>query len=97
MFEARKMIAGFLAQRRAELGMTQEALAERTGMGIATVKRFESGRFWLSSKHLLMLCHVLDCYFFLEAKGSDSPHATKRREAMEQANRFRNPSEGQKN
>jgi len=39
----------------------------------------------------------LDCYFFLEAKGSDSPHATKMREAMEQANRFRNPSEGQKN
>lgn len=58
--EARNMIAGFLKNRRKELNMSQTALADKTGMGIATIKRFESGRFWLNSKQLVMICHALN-------------------------------------
>jgi transcriptional regulator with XRE-family HTH domain len=61
LFAARNRMAGQLVAKRQKKGMTQEQLATATGMGIATVKRFESGRFWLSSKHLLTLCRALDC------------------------------------
>jgi transcriptional regulator with XRE-family HTH domain len=65
LLEARAMISGFLANRRKELGMTQEQLADMSGMGIATIKRFESGKFWLNLKQYLILCHYLKCYPFL--------------------------------
>jgi len=64
--EARTLISGFLKQRRQELAITQEQLAELSGMGIATIKRFESGKFWLNLKQYLILCHHLKCYSFLE-------------------------------
>lgn len=63
--EARSLISGFLKQRRQELEITQEQLAELSGMGIATIKRFESGKFWLNLKQYLILCHHLKCYPFL--------------------------------
>jgi transcriptional regulator with XRE-family HTH domain len=65
LIEARKLISGFLKDRREELGITQAELAEVSGMGIATIKRFESGRFWLNLKQYLILCHYLKCYPFL--------------------------------
>lgn len=65
LLEARGLISGFLRQRREELGMTQQELADLADMGIATVKRFESGRFWLNLKQYLILCHHLKCYPFL--------------------------------
>ena len=69
--EARKWIAGFIANRRKELGFTQEELAEKTGLGIATIKRFEDGKFWINLKTLLFICHELKLFFFLEEKDSE--------------------------
>jgi transcriptional regulator with XRE-family HTH domain len=72
LLEARAQISGFLRNRREELGITQAELAELSGMGIATIKRFESGRFWLNLKQYLILCHYLKCYPFLaEMEGED--------------------------
>jgi transcriptional regulator with XRE-family HTH domain len=65
LLEARQLISGFLVSRRKELGITQDQLAEMSGMGIATIKRFESGKFWLNLKQYLILCHHLQCYPFL--------------------------------
>ena len=65
LLEARALISGFLKSRREQLGMTQDELAELSGMGIATIRRFESGRFWLNLKQYLILCHHLRCYPFL--------------------------------
>lgn len=45
--------------------MSQGELAELSGMGIATIRRFESGKFWLNLKQYLILCHHLKCYPFL--------------------------------
>jgi transcriptional regulator with XRE-family HTH domain len=61
LLEARKNISGFLKNRREELGLTQQELADDSGMGIATIKRFESGKFWLNLKQYIILCHYLEC------------------------------------
>ena len=50
LLEARNLISGFLKNRRNELSMSQDKLAELSGMGIATIRRFESGKFWLNLK-----------------------------------------------
>ena len=57
--ESRLQIAAFIQNKRNELGISQAALAEQTGMGIATIKRFESGKFWLNMKQYVMLRNAL--------------------------------------
>ena len=57
--ESRQSIAAFIQNRRNELGISQAALAEQTGMGIATIKRFESGKFWLNMKQYILLRNAL--------------------------------------
>lgn len=57
--ESRQSIAAFIQNRRNELGISQAALAEITGMGIATIKRFESGKFWLNMKQYVLLRNAL--------------------------------------
>ncbi len=52
-------IAAFVTKKRIAEGITQLQLAEATGMGVATIQRFESGRFWVSSKHLVVICDYL--------------------------------------
>lgn len=75
LLEARKLISGFLKSRREELGITQQELADRSGMGIATIKRFESGKFWFNMRQYLLLCHHLRCYPFIEEIESDKQFA----------------------
>lgn len=70
--EARRVISSFFCDRRKELKISQAELAEMTGMGIATIKRFESGKFWINMKQMLMLCQALDLRPFFEGKESDS-------------------------
>lgn len=70
--EARELISRRFAERRKELGISQEKAAELSGLGIATIKRFESAKFWIGLKQLLILCHVYDCYFFVEDKEGDT-------------------------
>ena len=57
--ESREKIAAFILKRRNELGITQAQLAEQTGMGVATIKRFESGKFWLNMKQYVLLRNAL--------------------------------------
>lgn len=83
------MISGFLTERRKELSMTQDQLAELAGMGVATIRRFESGRFWLNLKQYLILCHYLKCYPFLAETDSKHPLAKDMREAMKKVNDFK--------
>jgi len=78
--EARQLISGFLKNRRVELNITQDELAEKSGMGIATIRRFESGKFWLNLKQYLILCHHLKCYPFIEEIESDKQFAKMMRE-----------------
>lgn len=68
LLEARLLISGFLKIRRVELKMTQDTLAELSGMGIATIRRFESGKFWLNQKQLMILAHNLNCHISIESK-----------------------------
>lgn len=72
---AREMIAGFLKNRRNELGITQAQLADMTGMGIATIKRMEDAKFWPGLKQFLILTHHLDCFFFIEENDGESDTA----------------------
>lgn len=78
--EARDMISGFLRDRRNELGISQAELAELTGMGIATIKRFESGKFWINMKQYLILCHHLKCFPFLATLEGDEKFSIMMRE-----------------
>ncbi|MFC4230596.1 multiprotein-bridging factor 1 family protein [Parasediminibacterium paludis] len=57
--ESRQQIAAFIQNKRKELGISQAELAQQTGMGIATIKRFESGKFWLNMKQYIMLRNAL--------------------------------------
>ena len=57
--EARLKIAGFLKNRRLELGLTQKEVAERTGMARETINRMEQGFFWLGMKQFLLICEAL--------------------------------------
>ena len=68
LVEARELIAGFISSRRRELGISQAELAERTQLGIATIKRMEDAKFWPNMKQFMIICHALDLYFFVEEK-----------------------------
>lgn len=78
--QARELISRRFAERRKELGITQEQAAELSGLGVATIKRFESAKFWIGLKQLLILCHVYDCYFFVEDKEANTTVAKQMRE-----------------
>lgn len=73
--EARDLIAGFITNRRKELNLTQSELAERAGLGVATVARIEQKKFIPDGKSLLKICYALDCYFFLQEMESDERFA----------------------
>ena len=86
LLEARRMIAGFIRNRRIGLKMSQEELALKTNLGIATIKRFEAGKFWINLQTLLIICNSLEMYFFLEEKDSEKELAAMMR------NRWSTPS-----
>lgn len=52
-------IAGRARQRRLAMNLTQQALANRSGVSLGSVKRFEN-QYEISLKHLLMIAVVLD-------------------------------------
>lgn len=53
--EQRKKIAALLKRRRNYLQLTQEQVSEMSGLGIATLKRLESGKFWIGLKQIIIL------------------------------------------
>jgi transcriptional regulator with XRE-family HTH domain len=60
--EARQIIAGFLKNRRIELKLSQQDLADRVGMARETINRMEAGRFWLGMKQYLQICEALNLF-----------------------------------
>ena len=78
--QARELIAGFLVNRRKEVGMTQQDLADATGLGIQTIKRMEDAKFWPNMKQFLIVCHALNAYFFVEEKEGKGDYAKMMRE-----------------
>ena len=60
--QARDMISGFLKNRRLELNMSQQELADATGMARATINRMEQGLFWLGMKQYLLICEALHLF-----------------------------------
>jgi transcriptional regulator with XRE-family HTH domain len=58
--EARKLIVGFFVNRRKELGLTQQDVADKAGLSLRTVKGFELMQFWPGLKQYISLCHALD-------------------------------------
>lgn len=75
LHEARKIIAGFLKKRREEIGMSQATLAEKTGLGIATIKRAENADFWLGMKQYLLICEALHLFPAIATFEEDSSFA----------------------
>jgi transcriptional regulator with XRE-family HTH domain len=84
---ARIITGNFIRERRKALGMRQEDLAERSGVSLATIKRAESGSFFLSLKHLWAILEALDLYFFMQPKNSPKEAATLMRENLDQLRR----------
>ncbi len=70
--EARKLIAGFLKQRREELKITIDDLAAKTGLGRATIMRMENAMFWPGLKQYLIVCEALYLFPFLSTFEEDS-------------------------
>lgn len=60
-----EVIARFVIMRRAELGLTQEQLAERMGTSNSAISRLESGRHRTSVATLERLAHALDLRFVM--------------------------------
>ncbi len=80
LLEARKLIAGFLKEKRIELGISQEELANLCEVKRLTIIRIESGKFMPNMELFLKMTHHLNCYFFLESKEADSDNAKMMRE-----------------
>lgn len=78
--EARQIIAGFLKDRRIELGLSQQDLADRTGMARATINRMEQGIFWLGMKQYLLICEALHLFPAIAEMESDTDIAKALRE-----------------
>lgn len=60
LYQARQTMAGFFRTRRIEMGLSQDDLSIKTGLGIATIKRFENASFWPGLKQYIVICDALD-------------------------------------
>jgi ribosome-binding protein aMBF1 (putative translation factor) len=68
-------VARFVIQRRAELGLTQEQLAERMGTSHSAISRIESGQHRTSVATLERLAEALDARLVIgfETASPDAP------------------------
>lgn len=73
--EARTIIAGFFKNRRIELKLSQQEVADRTGMARATINRMEQGLFWPGLKQHLQICEALHLFPVVAEMESDTPIA----------------------
>jgi transcriptional regulator with XRE-family HTH domain len=72
LHQARELIAGFVSNRRREKGLSQAALADITGLGIATIKRLEDAKFWPNMKQFVVICHALDLEVWVKKANYES-------------------------
>lgn len=75
LLKARSLTASLIKARRIELGYSQQQVADAIGVKQQSYARMEQGKFYLSTRQLFAICAILDLYFFLEAKESDSENA----------------------
>lgn len=80
LLEARKLIAGFLKNRRIELGLSVQELADLCEVNKTTIYRIENAKFMPHGDLLLILTHHLNCYFYLAEKEGDKPDSIWMRE-----------------
>lgn len=73
-------IARFVIQRRAELGLTQEQLAERMGTSHSAISRIESGQHRTSVATLERLADALDAKLVMSFE--TGPHEAPARELV---------------
>src|SRR5918992_6156437 len=69
-------IARFVIQRRAELGLTQEQLAERMGTSHSAISRIESGQHQTSVATLQRLAEALDARLVMGFETGSTQAAT---------------------
>jgi len=60
--ESRTIIAGILKNRRIELKLSQQSLADKVGVARETINRMEAGKFWLGMKQYLQICEALHLF-----------------------------------
>lgn len=53
LLKHRKALATCLQRARVEAGLSQELLAEKSGVSVATIQRMEYSRAWFSLEHLV--------------------------------------------
>ena len=84
--EARTMIAGFVANRRKELKLTQQDLADLCGFHVNTITNMEAGKFWPNMKQFLVITHHLKCFFFLKEYEAESEYSAEMKKHWEPGN-----------
>lgn len=78
--EARQIMAGFLKNRRLELKLSQQDVADRTGLARKTINSMEAGLFWLGMKQYLLICEALHLFPAIAEIEADEPFAQSLRE-----------------
>jgi DNA-binding XRE family transcriptional regulator len=73
--EARTLVAGFIKNRRQELGLSHQKLADMCGCSEMTIIRMEQAKFWPNMKQFITVCHALNLYFFVEEKEGNGNYA----------------------
>jgi transcriptional regulator with XRE-family HTH domain len=56
---------------RKKQGLSQVELAEKAGLGVATIKRLETGKFFPDGNSLLKLAEALNCVLILKNENQD--------------------------
>ena len=62
--EIRLILAQNIKKRRETLGLSQEKLAELTGLSVQTINTIEGCRMWVSDKTITQLARVLEIEIF---------------------------------
>ena len=60
----RQILSRNIKKRREYLGLTQEKLAENTGLSVQTINTIEGCRMWISDKSITKLAKALDVEIF---------------------------------
>jgi transcriptional regulator with XRE-family HTH domain len=58
--EIRFKISDSIKQRREELKLSQQQLADKTGFKLKTIVNFENARFWISLKDYIIIRDALE-------------------------------------
>ncbi|HAN78652.1 MAG TPA: hypothetical protein DCQ31_13260 [Bacteroidales bacterium] len=84
IFEAQKMLLKYIADTAAEKGITQEQIAEFTGLKQSNVSRMLAGRYSPSLRNFLKIAQAVNCFIFIADKDSDDELATIMKERWKQ-------------